>query len=262
MGYENKLQFVHITKNGKWYSTNYDASIERLNKEFDSYLEKALLVGMPGDDLKYLMDVANKNKGRLIPIAPIVFNKNTSIEEIEKQIIDFKNRGFKGIKIHPRFLNTNLSDKKIIDSIRIAGKYNLVSMLCTIHRYPSPPLKRPVHDVLYEICYKTQNSKLILLHGGYYDLLSTSELIRNFESVLLDLSLISIRFKNTSLKNDIQFLFETFDKRICVGSDFPEYTTTDLVKTLLNDYNFQFVNIEKKSNILYNNLDSFFKGLI
>ncbi len=248
----------HIKKDGKWYETKYDASIGRLLKEFDKGLTKTILVGMPDDDIDYLLETANKYKEKFIPVAPVFFNEKTTNEEIEKQILNYKNMGFKGIKIHPRFLNTSLADKKIIDSIKIAGTHQLISLLCTVHRAPSRPLKRPVYDMLHEICDETKGSKTMLLHGGYYDLLATSEVIRFYENVLLDLSATIMRYQETSLAKDIEFLFHTFDKRICIGSDFPEYTIGEVIDVINRKVIVSgTIDNEKIEDIFYNNLDRF-----
>lgn len=248
----------HIKKDGSWYGTNHNASLERLLKEFDKVLTKTLLVGMPNDDINYLIDIAKKYNDKFIPIAPIEFNSDTSLEELEIQISNYKDLGFRGIKIHPRFLNTNLADNKIIDSIKLAGKYDLVSLLCTVHRAPSKPLKRPLHDVIHEICDETQNSKTILLHGGYYDLLATSEVIRNFENTLLDLSATLIRFQDTHILTDIRYLFKTFDRRLCIGSDFPEFTIEDVLKIIKNKVIINnSIDKQKLENIYFNNLSRF-----
>ena len=244
----------HIKKDGSWYETTHNSSVERLLKELGDGLTKTLLVGMPDDDLDYLINIANQHKKKFVPIAPIIFDKDTSCEKLEKHISDYKNIGFKGVKIHPRFLNTNLLDKKIIKTIQLAGEYNLVSLLCTVHKAPSKPLKRPIFDVIHEICDDTQKSKTILLHGGYYDLLATSEVIRFYENTLLDLSATIIRYQDTSIINDIKFLFKTFDKRLCIGSDFPEYTIKDVVSIIIKN-NLQNIEKEKLNNIFYNNLE-------
>jgi predicted TIM-barrel fold metal-dependent hydrolase len=246
----------HIKSDASWYGTKHDSSIERLLKEFDKGLSKTLLVGMPDDEIEYLISIANQHKDKFIPIAPVIFD-DTSYEKLEKQIINYKEMGFKGIKIHPRFLNTNLADKNIKNSIKIAGKYDLVSLLCTVHRAPSKPLKRPVFDVIHEICDETQKSKTILLHGGYYDVLATSEIIRLYENVLMDLSTTITRFQDTHIVNDIKFLFNTFDRRLCIGSDFPEhsiYDIVDLIDRKVIDNNFSDKKLE---NILFNNLNKF-----
>lgn len=248
----------HIKLDGSWYGTKHNSSVERLLQEFDKGLNKTLLVGMPDDEIEYLITVSNQYRDRFVPIAPMVFDIDTSHEELEEQILNYKKLGFKGIKIHPRFLNTNLTDENIKHTIKIAGKYNLVSLLCTVHRAPSKPLKRPLHDIIHEICDETQDSKTILLHGGYYDLLATSEVIRSFENTLLDLSATLIRFQDTHILNDIIYLFKTFDRRVCIGSDFPEFTIEDVLNIIENKIlHNNFIDKQKLENIYFNNLNQF-----
>lgn len=248
---------THITVDGKWFETSHDASFARLKSIFENniYCKKALLVGLPGNSLTFLQQIAEQNK-YLIPIAPFNMEAEADLDSYFNLI---KKMGFKGIKIHPRILKINLKDKKIIKIIRAADKYNLVILLCTIHRAPSRPIGEPVSEVIYHICTQINNAKIILMHGGYYDLLATSELIRSFPNVLLDLSTTLMRFQHTHLRETIAFLFETFDKRICIGSDFPEYTVKDVVESvhhnILKNKN---INEAKLLNIFYNNLNGFF----
>lgn len=250
---------THIKSDAQWYRSHHNASVERLLKEFENGTSKALLVGMPDDDIHYLISVANMYSDKFIPIAPIIFDDSISYQQLEEQIIYLQQMGFKGIKIHPRFLNINLTHPKIVEIIRLSGQYDLISLLCTVHRSPSKPLKRPLSDIIHEICDETQNSKMILLHGGYYDLLATSELIRSYENVLMDLSATLIRFKDTSLIQDILFLFKTFDRRICIGSDFPEYTMNDVI-SVIKEKQLNNIDSNKLENILFNNLNNFFKA--
>ena len=94
--------------------------------------------------------------------------------------------------------------------------------------------------------------KTVLLHGGYYNLLAVSEEVRNLENVLLDLSATLTRFYDSSVGNDIKFLYRTFEKRLCVGTDFPEYNYGDVLKAL------DFIGINKPGKgILGNNLENF-----
>ena len=42
-------------------------------------------------------------------------------------------------------------------------------------------------------------------------------------NVLLDLSNTLLRYQGSSLDRDIAWLFRSFDRRICIGSDYPDY---------------------------------------
>lgn len=248
---------VHVTKDGKWFNTSHKATEERLLQQFVDYggLKKALLVGMPGQDVNYLSSIARRYSDKFIPIAPFELGHD---QDLKSYFNNLKMLGFKGIKIHPRFLNISLVDARIVEAIQWAKSFGMLSLVCTIHRYPSVPIMYPISEALYNICSQSKGAKIILLHGGYYDLLATSEMIRGFENVLLDLSTTLVRFQNTHLKETIKYLFETFDRRMCIGSDFPEHTINDVVRSIKNDILIKMrITQEKLENIFYKNLQNF-----
>jgi len=251
---------THVKEDGNWYNTHHDASVERLLTMFDRQYRKALLVGIPGDSSDYLLTVCQRYPDKFIPAAALEMGANDPVNRVEEKIINLGKKGFQGIKIHPRRLNMNLSHPNISRAIGLAGKHNLVSLLCTVHRPPLLPLKRPVYDILYQICQNNQNnkSKILLLHGGYFEILATSEMVRDFENVLLDLSVTIIRFQDTHLMEDIRFLFKTFDRRLCIGSDFPEYTMKDVLRVIREKELHRNLGREKLENIFSGNLLKFF----
>jgi len=252
---------THVKQDGSWYDTDHDSSLRRLLNEFDEeILNKALLVGMPGDNLDYILNSCRQNKDRLIPVAALEFGADDSFDQLEEKIANLQEKGFKGIKIHPRMSGINLADKRIQKAIGIATGFDMVSMLCTVHKPPSKPLGRPVYDVIHEICDVSRKSKLILMHGGYYEILQVSEIVRSFENVLLDVSATIMRFKDTHIISDFKFLFQTFDRRLCIGSDFPEYTMSDVLNVIELYDLFDNIDQSKIHNILYNNLIDFWRN--
>jgi predicted TIM-barrel fold metal-dependent hydrolase len=102
---------------------------------------------------------------------------------------------------------------------------------------------------------RNPDTRLVLVHGGGVRLLEYAELCRFSPNVLLDLSFTAQKYRNSGVGQNIAFLFETFDRRICVGSDSPEYdidTTCRLAEQLaagLPD--------EKRRNIFYRNITTF-----
>ena len=108
-------------------------------------------------------------------------------------------------------------------------------------------------DLLTKI---TNNShkKFILMHGGGPDLLKYYEKFRFNENVYLDLSYTIHHYKNTSLENDIIFLFKKFDKRIVTGTDYPDIKFKEYYKNLKKLITKAKINKNKRSNILFNNI--------
>lgn len=213
---------THITRDGRWFDTGLDASLEALLGAMQrGGVDKAVLVGVPGaDDDALLLDAVRAHPGRFIPVAGVDVSLGSGV--LYDRLEQVKAAGFVGVKLHPRLSGLPVTHPRFREVTRRAGQLGLCVMLCTVHRPPLPALGRPVSDALYELCGACPDTRIILVHGGYTDVLATSELMRPLEHVLLDLSLTLTRFGSTSLGLDMAWLFETFDRRICLGSDFPE----------------------------------------
>jgi predicted TIM-barrel fold metal-dependent hydrolase len=250
---------THITENGRWFTGDCDASCQSLLKAMNkSGVEKAVLVGIPTkQDNRLILETSQQHPGRFIPVAGV--DTSLSAREIEGAIEETASSDFYGIKIHPRIAGSPLLSEGTHTAIQAAGKLDLTAMICTIHRPPLPPLGRPVSDALYELCAAHERTRIILVHGGYYDLLATSELVRPFEHVLLDLSLTLVRFERSSIARDICYLINTFDKRITIGSDFPEGNMSNVLSAL-SRLGFH-ADLLTESGVLGKNILRFFPGI-
>src|SRR5205085_2428141 len=101
----------------------------------------------------------------------------------------------------------------------------------------SPVSNYPEKDPLYSlvsILKQVPEARVVLLHGGDVRLLQYSELVRFNPSLLLDLSQTLMKYPGSSIDMDLRFLFQSFDRRICIGSDFPEYSLRDVKGRFLN----------------------------
>lgn len=223
---------THITSDGQWYGTNHDADLNRLLSEMDqARLDKAVLVGMPDLDCDHaILAACEDHPEKFIPVAGVDVSQDEMT--VNERLLSISEAGFSGIKIHPRSSATPLTYPMVDFAVKRAGELNLASFICTIHRPPLPPQTQPLASSIQELCQNNPDSKIVLLHGGYTDLLATSELIRPLENAFLDLSFTFQRFQKTSLALDVDFLIDTFDRRIVFGSDFPEYTYSDVLDAL------------------------------
>jgi predicted TIM-barrel fold metal-dependent hydrolase len=128
------------------------------------------------------------------------------------------------IKIHPRYTGMEISGPTLGNALAAAGAHDLAVFFCTyqhsaIQQYPS---EDPFFSLVAAL-KAAPRTKLILVHGGDVQLLKYAELVRFNPNLLLDLSLTIMKYAGSSLDRDIFFLFRQFDRRICVGSDHPEY---------------------------------------
>ncbi len=219
---------THITSDGKWFDTTLDAGWTRLEKNMAAVgVEKSVVSGLPTlDDALVILETAKKHPHTVIPVAAFSQDQSRSLKE---QIETIKDQGFAGIKIHSRLLKISLEDSLLDEVLSLCGKLGLVVYLCTMIKHPAPLPKRPLPYIIGDLCSRHKETKIVLAHGGYNEILAVSEQVRGFENVLLDLSCTLLRFETSSLGQDISFLVKTFDRRLCLGSDFPEATFADVL---------------------------------
>ena len=220
---------AHATETGQWFETGRNASVEALLASMDAHgVDRAVLAGLPNiTELDFLSQAQAAHPGRFIPVAGL--DLSTGLNAAARTIAQAEEMGFAGVKIYPRLSGVPLDDPLVEEVVDLAGEADLAAFICTVHRPPLPPLGRPVSDAIHQLCAVCEDTRIVLVHGGYDDLLSTSERIRPMEHVLLDLSLTLTRFAKASVGMDIAYLLESFDRRICVGTDFPENNWRDVM---------------------------------
>lgn len=253
---------THPTLNGNWLKSQYDgkAFIDKLLQEMQAYnVYKAFAVGMEGigdyHQDSYIKMVQDYGCGKLLPIAFLSFNEN-SLNDIKNQILEIKKKGYYGIKLHPRIGNFLLNDDRLRFAIDFANEQGLTVLFCTyFYSTKQSYLLNNIDNLGELLLHIDSKSKIVLLHGGAVEVLKVMEIVRAFQNTLLDLSFTINKYAGSSLDNDIQYLFQNFDRRICIGSDFPEFS----LETTRNRFDCFSQNIskEKAENIAFRNLESF-----
>jgi predicted TIM-barrel fold metal-dependent hydrolase len=245
---------THPTSNGKWiYETKNNNHINNLNLEFKKYNVKwAFAVNLESSDNKYYASYFD-HMDNIFPIYYFDINNFESKKDIKKLFKSLRKKGYYGIKIHTRLSKTTINNKNLIKSIKLAKKYNLIVMLCTYFHSSDSQSYKNNELSLHKLLIKTNGTKIILLHGGLTKVLTYMEIIKPFKNVILDLSYTLIKYKDSSLEKDFEYIFKHFDRRICIGSDHPDYS----IKQLRKRFNhFTKLNIDKNKlkNIAYKNL--------
>lgn len=254
---------AHPTITGKWGFNKrirgQVSSFKKLDKQMKkTNFSKACAIGLHSYEKynhKKFIKECNKFKD-LIPIAG--FNPKQSSKKIIKEINLIKSLGFKGIKLHPRISNFTLEHPKLDCVLKAAEKKNLVVMLCCyVGSGYNEYAAKDFLISLVNLFKKRKKLKTILLHGGCQRLLDFSEFVKlRPKNFLLDLSMTIMRYKGSSVDLDIKYLFKKLDQRICIGSDFPEYSLEEVKKRFLKLAT--GINEKKKKNIAFNNLNNFF----
>jgi len=255
---------VHVKEKTDWYNTDKQANRDVLKKYFeDGHIDKAILTGMPGDNYEYTLKSARYISQNVVPVFSVEGKwLDGDIQYLKDIFRCYKSKGFRGVKIHPRFTGYAITHQHWLMVAEAAQSVGLFLMICTIHRAPVFPLGMSLHEALYDFCRKFKNLKIMLLHGGYYDLLAMSEVVRDLDNVLLDLSFTFMRFKKSSIALDAGYLFETLDRKISIGTDYPECSPVELFSSV-DKYIISRDDIEltpdKLNNIFYNNINEFIK---
>ena len=222
---------AHPTLSGGWPSKSLDAHFDTLAKQIeDETILGASAVGLwkveSYDHQAFAQACAPYDK--FVPVAGFAPNRGTSIKD---ELTELKSLGFKGIKIHPRSCQSNLvTDKEqYIETFLHAGELNLIVMYCS---FLSMEIELfPDYDPLWalaSILKECPDTKVILVHGGVTRVLLYAELARFNPNLLLDYSFTLMKYRGSSIDQDLRFLFSTLDQRLCLGSDFPEYTIAEV----------------------------------
>ena len=253
---------THPTLNGQWILPKWTncASIDELRSQMSaSNVCGAFAVGMEGiggyNEDTFLSHLKKEGNGKLFPIAFFSFDKNSE-EEYSIRLKEIKKKGYVGVKLHPRIGQFVLDNPSLPFVIDKANELGLVVMLCTYFYSNEVSLLANNIERLGDMLLKIdKQSRLILLHGGVVRLLDCMEIVRAFPNTLLDLSLTLCKYAGSSLDMDIQFLFQSFDRRICIGSDHPEIKLS-MVRERFNFFSSNTTK-EKAENIAYKNILNF-----
>jgi predicted TIM-barrel fold metal-dependent hydrolase len=253
---------THVTADGSWLgTTKYDARCERLITELDRCAPaRACLVAIAGViDNETVLAATRRYPDRFVPIGSI----NPAALGSEREIVDavalLAKQGCAGLKLHPRLNGYDPLHMKVIRALRAAGDAGLIVFLDTLFRQAARAT-RNAPDLIDALAVAAPRTKIVLLHGGGSQVLAVSEVVAAHPNLVLDLSFTIHRFSGSSVDDDLRFLMRTFDRRMVVGSDFPEYeplATRDRVLQLCEG-----LDPAKAANVLSGNLERLFQSRI
>lgn len=215
---------AHPTLSATWLNSGKDAGFDALAASLDDagYLGAAAvgIWGVEGYSDEAFVQQCRRHH-RLVPVAG--FNPEHA-NSVASEMQRLRALGYGAIKIHPRFTELDLAGPRLGRTLAAAAEHDLVVFFCTyqhcgIERYPD---EDPFFSLVRAL-KAAPKAKVVLLHGGDVQLLRYAELVRFNDNLLLDLSLTIMKYAGSSLDADLGFLFRRFDRRICVGSDHPEY---------------------------------------
>tara|TARA_Y100001978_G_C23655557_1_gene415834 strand:- start:65 stop:865 length:801 start_codon:yes stop_codon:yes gene_type:complete len=204
------------------------------------------------NELFYKSIISHKSQKKIVPVATI---PDYGLNKIKSFIDDSIEIGFRVFKIHPRFSKHSDNELGLILDY-LLPKANLVQ-ICT---YQSQKINKlsdslEANKLLELLAYKSNyySTHIMLMHGFDVSILQAHSVVRHNEYLLLDLSMTILKYDGSSIDNDISYLFKNFDRRICLGSDYPEWSYRQLEKKLLTLV--KSTTEDKLRNVFYDNVE-------
>lgn len=236
-------------------SEDYQLSCKKLSNEMKkNKITKALCI-LCSKSKKYKVDEFLKEVN--------VYKNLTPVVELRKKDCNFKflkylkKIGVKIIKIHPRHLNCKYSKKKFyMDLLKNVSKLNFLVLWCTLDSWQDySSMQDDQLNLISTICNRNKTLRIVLMHGGSSNLIRYYEKFRFNENIYIDLSYTIYKFRNTSILKDIVFLLNKFDRRIIIGTDFPDIKFGNHYQNLSFILKKNKILKHKYRNFLNNNLD-------
>lgn len=254
---------THPTIHSNWLNPKYAGkTINQLLEDMEqNHIQHAFAVDMGKnigqhtheDYFNFIKDASEK----LIPVAYLDFPAGITEKQLESTLVNIKSIGYQCIKIHPRLAAIDYKHPLLYQAFQIAAKLDLIVFFCTFSfDISSLILNRTVY-LLSHLINCCDQTKLVLLHGGTTQLLTFSEMIRSLQPkqrILLDLSWTICKYQGSSLDLDIDYLFKNFDRKICIGTDHPEFTHSEL-RQRFNQFS-EYTSESKLNNIAHRNLEN------
>jgi predicted TIM-barrel fold metal-dependent hydrolase len=220
---------AHPTLSGRWLASGKDARFATLADalQAEGYLGAAA-VGIAGVE-SYSDEAFIAECGRHPGLVPVAGFDPAHSGSIAGQMQRLRALGYTAIKVHPRFTGIDLAGPKLGQTLAAAAAHDLLVFFCTyqhcgIERYP---LEDPFFSLVRAL-KAAPKARVVLVHGGDVELLRYAELVRFNANLILDLSLTIMKYAGSSLDADLSFLFRKLDRRICIGTDHPEYGHAEL----------------------------------
>jgi hypothetical protein len=238
---------THITPDGRWDDTHYDASLNRLLNEIEeAKLDKVVLLPLePYIHTEFIYAVCKEYPELFIGFASVEPFITKAIEKLEKAIVKYE---LKGLKLHPRMQRFRPNDERLFKLYKKAEELGIPIMFdCILNR---PTLLKDQLPLLYdEVAAIIPNTPIILAHMGGFRFMDALAVANKNKNVYIDTSLTLEYFYKSPFQDQLGFMFERIGyDRVIYGSDFPERTligSLNIVKSFFSNYRINDSDLKK-----------------
>jgi predicted TIM-barrel fold metal-dependent hydrolase len=221
----------------------------------ESEIYRSCAVGMSGiggyDHVAFIQQC--RRYPEFVPVGGFDFRD----PDVRSQVELIKELGYQAVKVHPRFAGRGFGKARLRIALEEIERCELPVFLCTYNFFDlSQTGELLTFESTCEALLGLSRLKVVFLHGGGVDLLRYAELVRANDNYLLDLSLTLCKYPGSSVDLDIAFLFQYFDRRTCVGADYPDFDYATFRERV--EYFASSVDREKAARVTHRNLESLF----
>ncbi|MEW6715925.1 MAG: amidohydrolase family protein [Chloroflexota bacterium] len=218
---------THVTPDGRWFHTAYDASETRLVGELDeAQVDKAVVVALAGFiPNEFVLEVCQRHPDRLVPGAsfnPVAYEtERQAVRELRAQL----HKGpYQLLKLHPRLNRYDPLDSRCLAILGELASWEkpIPIWIDTLFYFQGGSLRKPIVDTIHDIVGGFPDLNFVILHAGGSWALQVVEAIRDCPNAFIDISYTLYRYAGSSIWMDLRHLLNTFDCRMVFGSDFPE----------------------------------------
>jgi uncharacterized protein len=180
----------------------------------------AVIAIEPSLPVSGVCEAAARYPGRLVPIGSIDPKAPGSLDALETQVRD---RGVRGIKLHPRLHRIGLGDVAALTPIAArCGELGVPLIVCSFLGGPDLYRGRTL-EMCHELAMAAPSTALVMAHAGGYRPMEALLILKANPNVHVDLSFSPIYFAQSSVIQDFDYLLRRADpSRVLFGSDFPE----------------------------------------
>jgi predicted TIM-barrel fold metal-dependent hydrolase len=227
---------THLTPDGRWFSTAFDASEGRLLGEMDrAGVDKSVVValaGFIGND--FVGRACTRHPDRLIPgasINPLVYHTpKAAMAELRSLRSRFP---YAVLKLHPRLNKYDPLDPSCLSFLEemAAEDSRLPLWLDTLFPYPGASLRKSPVDAIRQLLERFPSLTFVLLHACGSDILRLSQSVRDYPNAWIDLSYTMPKSRGEPGELYLKEAVERFNDKMVFGSDFPEISLPEALET-------------------------------
>ena len=238
---------THITPDGRWFSTSFDASEGRLLREMDEAgVDKSVVVALAGYiENDFVARVCARHPGRLIPGASINPLAYPTAKEAVSAFRSLQgDNAFAVLKLHPRLNKYDPLSSECLTLLEgVASSHSpLPIWLDTLFRGPGLSLSQsPIHTVR-ELVVRFPSLTFVLLHACGSDILELARFLGDSPNAFIDISYTVRPHRGGPAEKDFIEAVRLFSNKIIFGSDFPEIS----FREAFEDFNLRSPNFSQE----------------